>query len=102
MLASNNVSKGRVVTKVQFDTKVQFPKVLFSPAGAVDPKDFDAVSQQGKSTAAEAAIKLSVYKKKSADDVEVEAAEPTLRESTKRSTATATDASDVIKKWSKK
>jgi hypothetical protein len=102
MLASNNVSKGRVVTKVQFDTKVQFPKVLFSPAGAVDPKDFDAVSQQGKSAAAEAAIKLSVYKKKSADDVEVEAAEPTLRESTKRSTATATDASDVIKKWSKK
>jgi hypothetical protein len=29
MLASNNVSKGRVVTKMQFDTKVQFPKVLF-------------------------------------------------------------------------
>ena len=80
---------------------MQFPKVLFSPAGAVDPKDFDVISQQGKSAAAEAAIKLTVYKKKG-DDVEVATAEPTLRESTKRPAAATTDASDVIKKWSKK
>lgn len=103
MLASNNVSKGRVVTKVQFDTKVQFPKVLFSPAGAVDPKDYDTIAAQGKTAAAEAAIKLTVYKKKDGETVDVPVAEPTVRESVKqRAPASATDASDVIKKWTKK
>jgi hypothetical protein len=101
MLASNNVSKGRVVTKVAFDTKVQFPKVLFSPAGAVDPKDFDIISQQGKSAAAEAAIKLTVYKKKEGEAT-VDVAEPTVRESAKKPVMQTTEASDVIKKWSKK
>ena len=101
MLASNNVSKGRVVTKVAFDTKVQFPKVLFSPAGAVDPKDFDTISQQGKTAAAEAAIKLTVYKKKEGEAT-VDVAEPTVRESTKKPAMQTTEASDVIKKWTKK
>jgi len=101
MLANNNVSKGRVVTKVQFDTKVQFPKVLFSPSGAVDPNDYDTVAAQGKTPAAEAAIKLTVYKKKETGE-EVAVAEPTMRESTKRAPAQATDATDVIKKWTKK
>jgi hypothetical protein len=35
MLAQNNVSAGRVVTKMQFDTKTKYAKVLFSPASAV-------------------------------------------------------------------
>ena len=100
MLASNNVSKGRVVTKVAFDTKVQFPKVLFSPAGAVDQKDYDTIAAQGKTAAAEAAIKLTVYKKKDGEAVDV--AEPTVRESTKKPVMQTTEASDVIKKWSKK
>lgn len=104
MLANNNVSKGRVVTKVQFDTKVQFPKVLFSPAGAVDPSDYDTIAAQGKSPAAEAAVKLTVYKKKEAGEAapEVESPEPVVRESAKKPTVQATDASDVIKKWTKK
>jgi len=104
MLANNNVSKGRVVTKVQFDTKVQFPKVLFSPAGAVDPSDYDTIAAQGKSPAAEAAVKLTVYKKKEAGEAapEVESPEPVVRESAKKPAVQATDASDVIKKWTKK
>jgi hypothetical protein len=103
MLASNNIAAGRVVTKVQFDTKVQFPKVLFSPAGAVDQADYDTVTRQGKSQAAESAIKLSVYKKKDEAEAAPEVSEPTVRESTKRATSEkATDATDVIKKWTKK
>jgi hypothetical protein len=102
MLANNNVSKGRVVTKVQFDTKVQFPKVLFSPAGAVDADDYDTVAAQGKTPAAESAIKLSVYKKKETAGEDVLVSEPTVRETTKRAPAQATDASEVVKKWTKK
>jgi hypothetical protein len=88
---------------VQFDTKVQFPKVLFSPAGAVDPADYDSVTAQGKTPAAESAIKLSVYKKKeTATEEDIAVAEPTVRETTKRAPAQATDASEVVKKWTKK
>ena len=101
MLANNNVSKGRVITKMAFDTKVQFPKVLFSPAGAVEPTDYDTITRQGKSAAAEAAIKLTVFKGKQAEDgADVE---PVVREATKRSAAEkSADVSDVVKKWSKK
>jgi hypothetical protein len=101
MLASNNIAAGRVVTKVAFDTKVQFPKVLFSPAGAVDTGDYDTVTRQSKSPAAESAVKLTVYKKKE-EGGDVASPEPTVRESTKRTPTQATDATDVIKKWAKK
>jgi len=101
MLANNNVSKGRVITKMAFDTKVQFPRVLFSPAGAVEPADYDTITRQGKSAAAEAAIKLTVFKGKQAEDgADVE---PVVREATKRPAAEkSADVSDVVKKWSKK
>jgi hypothetical protein len=106
MVASNNISLNRLVTKVQFDTKVQFPKVLFSPSGAVDPSDYETISKQGKTPSAESAIKLTVYKKKATQEgeamPEVEAPEPVVRESAKKPTAQATDATDVIKKWTKK
>ena len=101
MLASNNIAAGRVVTKMQFDTKVQFPKVLFSPAGAVDVNDYPTIASQSKTPAAEAAIKLTVYKKK--DEAGVDVAEPTVRESVKRDASEkVNDASAVIKKWTKK
>jgi hypothetical protein len=102
MLASNSIAASRVVTKMQFDTKVQFPKVLFSPSGAVDPNDYESVAAQGKTSAAESAIKLTVYKKKADATPEIAAPEPMVRESAKKATAQATDASDVIKKWTKK
>ena len=102
MLASNSIAASRVVTKMQFDTKVQFPKVLFSPSGAVDPNDYESVAAQGKTSAAESAIKLTVYKKKTDAVPEIAAPEPVVRESAKKATAQATDASDVIKKWTKK
>jgi hypothetical protein len=88
-----------------FDTKSPVPKVLFSPVGAVSDDDLDIIARQAKSPAAEAAIKLNVYQVDSSEAVvQPEAlAEPVKRESTK-STASepTTDASDVLKKWSKK
>jgi hypothetical protein len=106
MLANHNVSAGRVVTKMQFDTKATAPKVMFSPAGAVEPAMYDVIKNQGKSAAAEAAIKLTVYQQDTpADEVpEVEQAqteEPVKRESTKP-VQKAGDVTDVVKKWSTK
>ena len=103
MLGSNNIAAGRIITKVQFDTKVQFPRVLFNPTGAVNPEDYEALARQSKTPAAEAAVKLTVYKKKEETLVlEAPAPEPVVRESTKRPTEKTADASDVIKKWTKK
>ena len=110
-LASHNVSAGRVVTKMAFDTKAPTPKVLFSPVGAVDESDLETIARQAKSPAAEAAIKLNVFQtdetsapateSASAETVEDEEAPPVKRES-KASGEKASDVSDIVKKWSKK
>jgi hypothetical protein len=103
-LASHNISAGRVVTRMQFDTKSATPKLLFSPVGAVDPSDMDVILSQGKSAAAESAVKLTVFQQDEGDapaQPEVPASEPTLRESTPE-VAPANDVSEVMKKWAKK
>lgn len=106
-LASHNVSAGRVVTKMAFDTKSPTPKVLFSPVGAVPDDDLEVIARQAKSPAAEAAIKLNVYQVDNSGDTEVaqpeeaEVAEPVKRAS-KAAGDKASDVSDVVKKWSKK
>jgi hypothetical protein len=108
-LASHNVSAGRVVTKMAFDTKSPTPKVLFSPVGAVPDEDLDAIARQAKSPAAEAAIKLNVYQMDEStapasaqpETVEEEEAAPVKRES-KAAGEKASDVSDIVKKWSKK
>ena len=60
MLANHNISAGRVITKMQFDTKSPTPKVLFSPAGAVATEDKETILRQSKSHAAEQAIKMKI------------------------------------------
>ena len=61
MLADNNVSAGRIITKMQFDTNSQKPRVLFSPIDAVEDYDLDTVKNQSEHQAASNAIKLTVY-----------------------------------------
>jgi hypothetical protein len=115
MLAQNNVSAGRVVTKMQFDTKTKYAKVLFSPASAVAPEDYEVIKSQGKSSSAENAVKLTVYKQDGGapalEAPEVPAAvlleaaepEPVKRESKPKPAAGADDGvADIVKKWSKK
>ena len=110
-LASHNVSAGRVITKMAFDTKSPTPKVVFSPAGKVPDEDLLAIAAQAKSPAAEAAIKMNVFQADSTGEVEVpshrnEVAEdetpPVKVESKKAATSDEKDISDVVKKWSKK
>jgi len=104
MLANNNISAGRVITKMQFDTKSPVPKLLFSPVGIVPPEDVEKVKVQKTSPAAEAAIKMTVYQtdeETSSKEVTEEA--PKLRESPSKSEEVqSSSAADVVKKWAKK
>lgn len=111
MLASHNVSAGAVVTKMQFDTKSPTPRLIFSPSGAVSPEDMEVVRQQGKSAAAENAIKLTVHQTDTPEEgsAPVEAADNDVDEPTKQpkkkadsATRSAEDVSDLVKKWVKK
>ena len=120
MLASNDISAGRVVTKMQFDTKSPVPKLLFSPVAAVEEADVEVISKQRNSSAAEAAIKLTVFQTDEGDNgvfppapTEPDAApgfdealeahlEPKLRETKKADATASDDVADVVKKWAKK
>ena len=110
-LASHNVSAGRVITKMAFDTKSPTPKVIFSPAGKVPDEDLQIIASQAKSSAAESAIKMNVFQADSTGEVEVpshrneiveDEAPPVKVESKKAATTEEKDISDVVKKWSKK
>ena len=110
-LASHNVSAGRVITKMAFDTKSPTPKVIFSPAGKVPDEDLQIIASQAKSSAAEAAIKMNVFQADSTGEIEVpshrnevveDEAPPVKVESKKAATTEEKDISDVVKKWSKK
>jgi hypothetical protein len=108
MLANNNISAGRVVTKMQFDTKSPVPKLLFSPSAVVPENDVAIVQQQKETKAAEGAIKLTVYQQDEGEEPAAPVAaavvgdEPVIRETKKAEPTPSADVSDVIKKWSKK
>ena len=110
-LASHNVSAGRVITKMAFDTKSPTPKVVFSPAGKVPDEDLQTIANQAKSPVAEAAIKMNVFQADSTGEVEVpshrneiveDESPPVKVESKKAAAVEEKDISDVVKKWSKK
>jgi hypothetical protein len=120
MLAGHNISVGRVITKMQFDTNSSSPKLLFSPVGAVPPEMIDTVVSQARTNAADMAVKLNIQAKKKEDEsVEVVAppvpaavpvAEeepvekaPKLREKKAApETVAQPDIASVMQKWAKK
>lgn len=112
MLAANNISAGRVVTKMSFDTQASSPRLQFAPAAAVDSSILDVLQRQRDSAAAEAAVKLTVYQTDSTGEEEAEEtsevaapAEPVLRpakKSEQAEEAPASDVADIVKKWAKK
>ena len=108
MLANHGVSAGRVVTKMQFDTKSPVPKLLFSPTAVVPESDIETIQRQKESKAAESAVKLTVYQQDEGAEPSAPAVvmpvseEPVIRETKKTEAAPSADVSDVIKKWSKK
>ena len=112
ILANNNISASRVITKMQFDTKSSSPKLLFSPVGAVPIEHVDTIKAQGTSQNATNAVKLTVFQSDSAGEKfdEVAAAEPPagggepapkLREK-KTEAQPQPELSEVLSKWSKK
>jgi hypothetical protein len=106
-LASHNVSAGRVISRMAFDTKSPVPKVFFSPAGAVPDADLQIIARQAKNPIAEAAVKLNVYQTDTnevyvAPPTPEEMLEPVKRESSKDVGEKAGDISEVINKWAKK
>jgi hypothetical protein len=114
MLANNNVSAGRVITKMQFDINYPVPRLLFSPSAAVPDELYEVVKRQGKSKPAESAVKLTVYKSDNGEDEAEAPAQPAAREEAvmeapikrestrKAAPETADDVSDIVKKWAKK
>jgi hypothetical protein len=102
MLANNNVSAGRVVTKMQFDINSPVPRLLFSPEAAVPPEMRDVVARQSKSPAAESAIKLTVYKVDNPEDGPEQVSEPVVRETVRRTAEKVDDVTDIVKKWTRK
>lgn len=123
MLASNNISAGRVVTQMEFDIESPVPKLLFSPIGVVPEDVLPIIQQQAATPAALNAVKLTVYQQDEGvepaapapaapaatvedeeDEEEAEVPEPKLRER-KRAEPSAAAESDVpaaLKKWGKK
>ena len=113
MLANNNVSAGRVVTRMQFDPKSSVPKLLFSPAAAVNAEDIEVLQKQAKSSPAEQAIKLTVYQTDSKAEEPVKQAQPepvqteeVVEEPVVRKESEpvekANDISDIMNKWATK
>ena len=107
-LASHNVSAGRVITKMAFDTKATAPKVFFSPVGAVPEADLEIIQRQSKSIDAEKAIKLNVYQMDTpevamqATPEEVEDTPAPIKRESKATEEKVSDVSETIKKWSTK
>ena len=110
MLANNNVSAGRVVTRMEFDLNYSVPRLLFSPVAAVDTDMLETVRDQGQTQAAQNAIKMNVYKSDKNNVREEEAPQESTPEPVKRAAksaapaekAEAEDVSDILQKWSKK
>jgi hypothetical protein len=104
MLAQNNISAGRVITKMQFDTKAATPKLFFSPVGVVPDADVPKVTLQSKGTLAENAIKLTVFQQDGdvAESPGGEEDAPKLREAKVTAPEEKQDVTEIVKKWSKK
>jgi hypothetical protein len=106
MLANHNISAGRVVTKMQFDTKATAPRILFSPVSGVPPEMVEVLTAQAKKPAAENAVKLTVYQQDEGDapaapEAPVAVAEPVVTSKPKKPAQSA-DVADVLKEWTKK
>lgn len=61
-LAAQSVSPEMLVTRMQFDTKSEAPKLFFKPARWVTEEEYEAIVRQGQTDDAKRAITMSVAK----------------------------------------
>ena len=102
MLADNNVSAGRIVTKMEFDANSQKPRVLFSPVEAVEESKIDIVKEQAETQSAYNAIRLSLYQPDDTEraPVKFEAFEATEEdEAITKTSKQAEEARKIMDKW---
>mgnify|MGYP006276188751 CR=1 FL=1 len=105
MLGNNGISAGRVVTRMQFDTKSPVPKVFFSLVSAINQEDVDVILKQSKTPTAENAVKLLVQQSKESENAPSvpEYEEPKV---TSKAKATSNEAEgnveEALKKWGEK
>ena len=106
MLANNSVSAGRVVTKLQFDTEVSIPKLLFSPVSAIKEHDMEVLKTKSEDSAALQAITLRVKPLYEADPnrptVQFDVFLETPAEPTSQQIERDKEVSDIIKRWTNK
>jgi len=60
-IAGESIRATRIVTRVSFDTKSPVPKLLFAPVSALPTNIHSIIDMQGKTPAAENAVKLTVF-----------------------------------------
>lgn len=105
MLANNNVSAGRVVTRLQFDESVNIPKVLFSPFAAVSEDDLEILKKQAASREAQNAtvlkVNLSNYDEQR-PTVQFDVFLETPQKTTDADIEKEKKVSDIVNKWKNK
>lgn len=100
MLADNNVSAGRIVTKMEFDPNSSKPRVLFSPVEAVSDKALGYCKQQAESPIANSAVTLSVYQGDNStekQEVKFESYDATNEKTEIESSKS--DVNNIVNKW---
>ena len=99
MLVKNNVSAGKLVTKMQFDPNSGYDRILFSPVSGVEEQHKDTLVKQACSQAALSAIKLTVYQSNNTEQqpVKFEVFEDTDKNITTKDDSVA----DIVNKWKK-
>ena len=114
MLASNNVSAARVITKMQFDMDASSPKLLFSAFAPTPVDDLEVIREKSVSAEAINAVKLTVYQSDEEEAAKPTAKptatiaprtaedEPTVRSSGKAAPTPPEEVSEVLKKWGSK
>ncbi|QDP55851.1 MAG: hypothetical protein Tp1100SUR639781_64 [Prokaryotic dsDNA virus sp.] len=102
MLATNNVSAGRIVTRMQFDPNSIKPRALFSPVEAAEDWVLEVIKDQAEKQAAYNAIKLTVYQvdEEDREPVKFEAFEASNEEKAKvKSAKEAKSINEIMDKW---
>ena len=100
MLADNNVSAGRIVTKMEFDPNSPKPRVLFSPVEAVSDEALGYCKQQAESPIANSAVTLSVYQGDNStekQEVKFESYDATNEKTEIESSKS--NVNDIVNKW---
>jgi hypothetical protein len=99
MLVKNNVSAGKLVTKMQFDPNSGYDRILFSPVSGVEEQHKDTLVKQACSQAALSAIKLTVYQSNNTEQqpVKFEVFDDTNKDITTEDDSVA----DIVNKWKK-